>query len=79
MTSEIEWRRKWKRNLLVKPWIPISVTEDDSHTYLLKSHFTENSYELLVTDLVSFWHEELGCDEIRERNEVKSIVFIIYS
>ncbi|XP_060077225.1 non-homologous end-joining factor 1-like [Ylistrum balloti] len=64
MTSEIEWRRKWKPDLGSCPWQAIEV---EGIKYLIKFRFTENSYEILITDLVHFWYEELEDIALRKR------------
>lgn len=62
--AEIEWRRKWKPNLTSIPWQPLKI---DGDIYLIKCKFTQNSYELLITDLTSFWHEELSENALKKR------------
>nr|XP_006821904.1 PREDICTED: non-homologous end-joining factor 1-like [Saccoglossus kowalevskii] len=40
-----------------KPWQPFEI---DNHNYLLKSAFTEDSYEILCYDMTTLWYEK--CD-----------------
>ena len=67
MTSEVEWRRRWKPDLDAFPWQPIRV---DGNTYLLKYMFTTDSYKVLLTDLTNFWHEELAEQALQKRIKV---------
>lgn len=64
MTTEVEWRRRWKPDLDAFPWQPIRV---DGNTYLLKYMFTTDSYKVLLTDLTNFWHEELEDQSLQKR------------
>ncbi|XP_052091104.1 non-homologous end-joining factor 1-like isoform X1 [Mytilus californianus] len=64
MTTEIEWRRRWKPDLTSIPWQPLNI---DGYVYLIKCNFTQNSYELLLTNLKSFWHEELSENALKKR------------
>ncbi|XP_045209832.1 non-homologous end-joining factor 1-like [Mercenaria mercenaria] len=64
MTTEVEWRRRWKPDLEAFPWQPIRV---DGSTYLLKYMFTTDSYKVLLTDLANFWHEELADQALQKR------------
>ncbi|XP_061188608.1 non-homologous end-joining factor 1-like [Saccostrea echinata] len=62
--SEVEWRRKWKPDLKACPWQPITIA---SQQYLFKCMYTHSSYELLFTDNVKFWFEQLEGDDLEER------------
>ncbi|CAC5404295.1 NHEJ1 [Mytilus coruscus] len=64
MTTEIEWRRRWKPDLTSIPWQPLNI---DGDVYLIKCKFTQNTYELLLTNLKSFWHEELSENALKKR------------
>lgn len=68
MTTEVEWRRKWKPGLEAFPWQPIRIKD---HTYLLKYQFTTDSYKVLFTDLTNFWNEELSDQSLLKRIKVK--------
>ena len=70
MSSEVEWRRKWKPTLNAFPWQPIKV---DGTFYLIKYKFATDSYEILLTDLVHFWHEELSDTALLKRVKVSSL------
>ena len=72
MTSELEWRRRWKPDLRARPWKTFTI--DDS-IYLLKSKFFDNSYSILITDQTSVWFEELNEDDIKKRSKVWRIIF----
>ena len=67
--TEIEWRRKWKPSLTSIPWQPLNI---DGEIYLIKCKFTQDSYELLVTDLSNFWYEELSENALKKRIQVTS-------
>ncbi|KAJ8307009.1 hypothetical protein KUTeg_015093 [Tegillarca granosa] len=64
MTTEIQWRRQWKPDLRSCPWQPITI---DGESYLIKTKFTQDSYEILVTDLTNFWYEELDEKNLKKR------------
>ncbi|KAL4229596.1 Non-ous end-joining factor 1 [Mactra antiquata] len=64
MTSEVEWRRKWKPGLEAFPWQPIRINDV---TYLLKYQFTTDSYGVLLTDFTKFWKEELSDKSLMKR------------
>ncbi|KAK3105749.1 hypothetical protein FSP39_004773 [Pinctada imbricata] len=64
MSNEIEWRRKWKPDLKSLPWQPIKI---DDKQYLIKCRFTVNTYELLITDMKRFWHEEISETQLKKR------------
>lgn len=64
MTTEIEWRRRWKPNLTSIPWQPLNI---DGDIYLIKCKFTQDSYEILLTDLTNFWYEELSENSLKKR------------
>ena len=66
MTSELEWRRRWKPDLRARPW----KTFQDSK-FLMKSKFFDDSYLILITDYTSVWFEELDEDGIKKRSKVK--------
>ena len=67
--SETSWRRSWRPDLSVQPWRPL--TSDDDSTFLIKSLFKDNYYELLMTDLTAAWYERLEGEEITARVEVR--------
>lgn len=75
MASELQWRRNWKPNLASYPWKQLSsysvkgCSAGDS-CMLIKSLFGEESYELLITDLTTFWHETLSVDSLKSRINV---------
>ena len=73
MTSELEWRRRWKPDLRARPWKTFTI--DDS-IYLLKSKFFDNSYSILITDQTSVWFEELNEDDIKKRSKVWRIILL---
>ncbi|KAL5010795.1 hypothetical protein ScPMuIL_013100 [Solemya velum] len=64
MSTEIEWRRRWKPNLDACPWQTLFI---DGKTYLIKMKFTQYSYEILLTDFTSFWFEELSDNALKKR------------
>ena len=69
MTTEVEWRRRWKPDLQAEPWKSFTI---DESAFLLKSHFSGHSYAVLITDFTSCWVEELGEDDIKKRSKVGS-------
>lgn len=69
MTSELEWRRRWKPDLRARPWKTFNI---DGTTYLIKSKFFDNSYLILITDYISVWFEQLDEDAIKKRSKVRS-------
>lgn len=73
MTSEVEWRRKWKPDLSAYPWQPI---QNDDTIYLIKYRFSQDNYEMMLTDLTSFWCEELADSAIQKR--VKVVCYLEY-
>ncbi|XP_059154716.1 non-homologous end-joining factor 1-like [Physella acuta] len=72
MASELQWRRNWKPNLASCPWKQLSSysvkgSAAGDSCLLIKSLFGEESYELLITDLTTFWHETLSVDSLKSR------------
>jgi hypothetical protein len=67
MTTEIEWRRQWKPNLTSISWQPLNI---DGDIYLIKCKFTQDSYEILLTDLTNGWYEELFENSLKKRVQV---------
>ena len=67
MATETEWRRRWKPSLAACPWQSIDV---DGENLLIKIKFLDNAYEVLITDLTSFWHEALDEKPLKKRIEV---------
>ncbi|GFR62783.1 non-homologous end-joining factor 1 [Elysia marginata] len=69
--TELQWRRQWKPDLSVCPWKPLPVTKVDSNTsssrFLVKSKFSSDVYEFLITDMVHFWYEKLGGLALKRR------------
>lgn len=66
MTSEINWRRKWKQSLDCIPWK--AVTNDD-HQFLYKCLITNNSYEFLISNGVYTYIEVLDQIKIQQRSQ----------
>lgn len=64
MASEVEWRRKWKPGLAASPWQSLKV---DDRTYLIKYCFSQDSYEILITDLTNFWYESISDAALKKR------------
>ncbi|WAR05565.1 NHEJ1-like protein [Mya arenaria] len=64
MSSEVEWRRRWKPTLNAVPWQPLKV---DGTVYLIKYKFSTDAYEILVTDFTHFWYEELSQNALKKR------------
>ncbi|KAK7092905.1 non-homologous end-joining factor 1-like [Littorina saxatilis] len=66
MATETEWRRRWKSSLAACPWHSVGV---DGENLLIKMKFSDKSYEVLITDLTSFWHESLEEKDLKKRIE----------
>ncbi|XP_050406642.1 non-homologous end-joining factor 1 [Patella vulgata] len=64
LETESDWRRRFKPDLKVATWRKLTLV---SGNYLLKTFFTQNSYEVLITDLCSFWHEKMEEQELKKR------------
>ncbi|XP_064618075.1 non-homologous end-joining factor 1-like [Liolophura sinensis] len=64
MTTELQWRRTWKPDLRACPWQQMEI---DGNTYLIKSRFTEDSYEVMLTDLTVVWLEQLAEGAVKKR------------
>ncbi|XP_005103912.1 non-homologous end-joining factor 1 [Aplysia californica] len=65
--AELNWRRRWKPDLCACSWRPLDVPSDDGNKYLIKAKFDNSSYEVIVTDLTSFWYEKLSGDALKKR------------
>jgi hypothetical protein len=70
MATETEWRRRWRPSLAACPWQSVDV---DGESLLIKMKFSEKSYEVLITDLTSFWHESLDEGALKKRIQVSSV------
>ncbi|ESP02985.1 hypothetical protein LOTGIDRAFT_230440 [Lottia gigantea] len=64
LETEAEWRKRFRADLKVATWQKLTL---ESGNYMIKSFFTQNSYEILITDLCSFWFESLTELEIKRR------------
>ncbi|KAK3582736.1 hypothetical protein CHS0354_039780 [Potamilus streckersoni] len=64
MSSEVEWRRQWKPDLSACHWQPLKI---EGKVFLVKWRFTQNSYEILITDFSLFWYEEMSEDSLNKR------------
>ena len=67
MTSEVEWRRKWKPGLTASPWQSLKL---EGLSYLIKYCFSQDSYEVLITDLTNFWYESISDAALKKRVKV---------
>lgn len=67
MTTEVEWRRSWKPDLSAYPWQPI---QSDGKVYMIKYRFSQESYDMMLTDLTNFWYEELADAALQKRVKV---------
>ena len=67
MTTEVEWRRTWKPDICAYPWQPIHC---DGNVYMIKYHFSQENYEMMLTDLTSVWYEELARAALQKRVQV---------
>jgi len=53
------------------PWKFIDLSVDEEREkFLMKTSFTENGYEILISNKVSLWHERLVLEEIKKRMQV---------
>lgn len=73
MTSELDWRRRWKVDLKASPWKPLEI---DGNKYLYKARFTLNSYEILITDMTSMWFETLPENALKKRIQVTQLSLV---
>ncbi|XP_071101555.1 non-homologous end-joining factor 1-like [Haliotis cracherodii] len=64
MASELEWRRRWKPDLRACPWQPLEI---GGEKYLMKTKFSIDNYEVLLTDLTSYWHEIMEENAMKKR------------
>ncbi|KAL3836496.1 hypothetical protein ACJMK2_021924 [Sinanodonta woodiana] len=64
MSSEVEWRRQWKPDLCACHWQPLEI---EGKVFLAKWRFTQNSYEILLTDFTLFWYEEMSDESLNKR------------
>ncbi|XP_041371823.1 non-homologous end-joining factor 1-like [Gigantopelta aegis] len=64
MSREIQWRRKWHPDLKACPW---QALEAGGQNFLVKTKFSNDSCEIMITDLVSFWYEHLPETTLRKR------------
>ena len=64
------WRREsfQQFNLETKPWQTLNT---GGYSFLVKGIFTDDSYEILVTDLACIWEESLSEQNILERSKVR--------
>lgn len=67
MTTEVEWRRRWKPGLHASPWQQINSGDT---SYLIKYCFSTDSYEVLLTDFTNFWFEELSNKSLKKRIQI---------
>ncbi|CAL1528364.1 unnamed protein product [Lymnaea stagnalis] len=65
MSTELQWRRRWKPNLHSSPWKQLNI--DNANKYLFKIKFDDNSYEFLITDMTMFWYESIGGEGLKKR------------
>ncbi|XP_072174055.1 non-homologous end-joining factor 1-like [Diadema setosum] len=62
--SETEWRRRWAPDLSALPWVPFTI---NGTSLMVKSHFSDSSYTVLVYDYASVWQEECSADCVQTR------------
>ncbi len=67
MASELEWRRRWKPDLHGKSWKSLKI---DDTSFFIKSKFSDDAYEILVSDLTSVWYEHLDGEAVKRRSKV---------
>ncbi len=65
--SETDWRRRWKPDLKCKPWLNLAI---ENQTVFVKSYFTQQSYEILVTDTSRIWIETVNGESVKKRSLV---------
>ena len=74
MASEVEWRRKWKPGLTASPWQSLKLEDT---TYLIKYCFSQDSYEILITDSTHFWFEGISDAALKKRVKVVKLLHIM--
>lgn len=65
--EEVEWRRRWTKNLKCSVWQRITI-DDDRGPLFVKYCSDDEHYEVLFTDLVNTWTERLHSKDIERRN-----------
>lgn len=53
--------------MLECPWLPVNIS---GCQLLVKSHFGETEYHILLTDLQCVWEERMRCADIQSRAQV---------
>merc|ERR1711976_324913 len=66
MTTETEWRRRWKADLKTSAW---RLLKTDGESFHVKSVFRDDSYEIMVTDFTTVWLEQLDAEDIKKRSK----------
>ena len=54
--------------MATSPW---KLVKTDRENFHVKSVFREGSYDIMVTDFTTVWHEQLDSDDIKKRSKVK--------
>ena len=67
MTDLLEWRRHWKPDLKAAKWAPCKHKEN---TLLIKSHFADEAYQIMVYDGSQMWQEECDKEQFKRRTKV---------
>ncbi|CAH1775593.1 unnamed protein product [Owenia fusiformis] len=63
MAKESEWRRSWSPTIDAQSWkhfkvAPENETESETPNYIFKTKFSDNSYEIMVSDFKNIWHNK---------------------
>ncbi|XP_077997058.1 non-homologous end-joining factor 1-like [Glandiceps talaboti] len=62
----LSWRRQWKPDLSATVWQTFVIKKA---RYLIKCHFSEESYEILIYDMNSMWHENCTSKRFKKRTK----------
>ena len=75
MTNELEWRRSCSPNIHAISWQNACISDTN---YLIKSLFTKNSYEFMITNCSVLWYENITDQNIKKRCKVLKYMKDIY-
>ncbi|XP_072028389.1 uncharacterized protein [Amphiura filiformis] len=66
MADLLEWRRHWKPDLKAAKWAPCRYKEK---TLLVKSHFADETYQIMVYDGLRMWQEQCDKEQFQQRTK----------
>ena len=68
MTTELEWRRRWKPDIGAKSWQHLEI---DGEVILAKISTGSDHCEFLLSDFTQMWHERIEGANITKRSKVR--------